>query len=316
MPHAAPPDPSSTPIQPHLGSSSPSSSPNSLPHLSSSSSSSSNAPMAPMALYSWVCRLLRDAIADDALLWRHITVEPPLSAKLTDEALLRVTSKAEGKLKSLALVDCWNITDAGLLRVVEQNPGITKLYVPGCTFLTADGMVKVVKQLFECKGNLNHLQLRGLSNIRKDHLDIFNSFLGKNNLQQVSQPSFYNSRHLISFDCDDGRPIDVDLCPKCRNVRLVFDCTRESCRTMKYKRIECRGCFFCIARCEACGGCIDFDELDEETACSHILCLECWLQLPKCNTCNRPYCDGHASSLAESAWSSSGFICHQCAELD
>ncbi|KAG1334148.1 hypothetical protein COCNU_03G002670 [Cocos nucifera] len=74
-----------------------------------------------------VCRLFRDVIAGDSLLWQHIVVEPPLSGKLTNDALLKVTAKAEGKLKSLALLDCWKITDAGLLQVADRNPGITKI---------------------------------------------------------------------------------------------------------------------------------------------------------------------------------------------
>ncbi|XP_072982593.1 F-box protein SKIP28-like [Typha latifolia] len=317
------PDPSPAPTCESLhGSSS-----NSLLQPSSTPSSEQTDPHAALFLvlgylrlrevlaFQSVCKLFRDAIADDCLLWQHITVEPPLSSKLTDDTLLRISSRAEGKLKSLALFHCCRITDASLLQVVDRNPGITKLYVPGCTYLTADGMVKVVKQLNERKGNLNSLRLHGLCNITKDHLDILNSFLCKNNWQQVPQPSLYSYRHCVSFDRDDGRPIDVDLCPRCRNVRLVFDCTRQDCRTMKYRWTECRGCFFCIARCEGCGGCIDFEEPGEETACSHLLCLQCWLQLPKCNTCNRPYCKGHASFLGVST-QSAGFVCQQCEEFE
>lgn len=74
-----------------------------------------------------VCRLFRDAIAGDSFLWQHVVVEPPLSFQLTDDALLKVTAKAEGKLKSLVLLDCWKITDAGLLQVADRNPGITKV---------------------------------------------------------------------------------------------------------------------------------------------------------------------------------------------
>ncbi|XP_020584172.1 F-box protein At3g27290-like [Phalaenopsis equestris] len=74
-----------------------------------------------------VCRAFRDEIAADETLWRHITVEPPLSLRLCDEKLLWITSFARGNLKSLALPRCWRITDTGLLQVVDQNPYITKL---------------------------------------------------------------------------------------------------------------------------------------------------------------------------------------------
>lgn len=82
---------------------------------------------------------------------------------------------------------------------------------------------------------------------------------------------------------------------------------------MKSQWTECRGCFFCIARCEDCGGCLDFDELGEETVCSHLLCVKCWLDLPKCNICNRPYCKGHSNFL-EGSSKFLGFVCEQCME--
>lgn len=54
-------------------------------------------------------------------------MQSPLSSKLTDESLLAITSRAEGTLRSLTLFNCLKISDAGLLTVVEQNPGITKV---------------------------------------------------------------------------------------------------------------------------------------------------------------------------------------------
>lgn len=81
-----------------------------------------------------VCRLFREAIAGDRLLWMRITVEPPLSGRLTDDALLELTSRAGGALKSLALLDCWKITDAGLLQVIDRNPTISEVCF-SCCFL-------------------------------------------------------------------------------------------------------------------------------------------------------------------------------------
>lgn len=74
-----------------------------------------------------VSRLFRDAVAEDSLLWRRVAVERPLSGRLTDDALLRITSRAAGKLESLALNDCWEITDNGLMQVVDRNPGLVKV---------------------------------------------------------------------------------------------------------------------------------------------------------------------------------------------
>ncbi|KAL6001416.1 hypothetical protein ACLOJK_007150 [Asimina triloba] len=76
-----------------------------------------------------VCKSLRDAVDADPLIWRSITVEPPLSSKLTDSILLDITAKAHGSLRSLALIDCRHISDEGLRQVAESNPGITKVFL-------------------------------------------------------------------------------------------------------------------------------------------------------------------------------------------
>ncbi|XP_042440338.1 F-box protein SKIP28-like [Zingiber officinale] len=257
-----------------------------------------------------VSRLFRDAVSLDSLLWRRVSIERPLSLRLTDEALVRITSRAGGKLEALALLDCWKVTDDGLMQVVNRNRGITKLHVPGCTQLSADGVVRILKWHYELKGRLKSLQIHGIPNLTIYHLDAL-KLLFKNDVLQVSYPINYNNRPSNIFNSD--RPIDVDICPKCSNVRIVFDCTRENCRSGKSQWRECRGCFFCIARCEDCGGCFDFSELSEEAICSHLLCQTCWLHLPKCNVCNRPYCN-RDSNILEGSSKFLGFLCGQCME--
>ncbi|KAG0464261.1 hypothetical protein HPP92_020330 [Vanilla planifolia] len=219
-----------------------------------------------------VCRAFRDEIATDELLWRHITVAPPLSGKLTDDILSRITSLAKGKLSFLELIRCWRITDAGLLQVVQQNLAIIKLYLPGCTCITADGVVRVVKLLVEQNGCLKRLRIHGIFNIKGEHLIILRSLLCKNLKQECSSTHFYSYCQSPSINGDDEPVIDVDVCPKCKNVRMVFDCTRENCRAMRNKLSECRGCFFCIARCEECGGCLAVEELEDDTACFRTSC--------------------------------------------
>jgi hypothetical protein len=73
------------------------------------------------------CRGLRDAVAGDPLLWLRLTVEPPLSHRVTDEALLALTDRAGGRLRSLHLLGCPRVSDDGLLRVVQRNPGVTEV---------------------------------------------------------------------------------------------------------------------------------------------------------------------------------------------
>ncbi|KAK8948802.1 F-box protein SKIP14 [Platanthera zijinensis] len=122
-----------------------------------------------------VCRSFRDEIAVDELLWRHITIERPLSSRITDDILLRITSFARRNLTSLSLLRCCWITDAGLLQVFDQNPMITKLYIPGCTSITPDCVVRIVKS----NGRLKYLRLHGLSNIKREHLNMLKSLLPK-----------------------------------------------------------------------------------------------------------------------------------------
>lgn len=108
-----------------------------------------------------------------------------------------------------------------------------QLHVPGCTNLTADGVVRAVKWLTEHKGSLESLRIRGLRNIRIDHLDLLKSLVFKRDIEQVPQQYFYGNWHSLPPNSDDRRPIDVDICPKCTNIRLVFDCTRQNCRFVK-----------------------------------------------------------------------------------
>ncbi|CAD6265425.1 unnamed protein product [Miscanthus lutarioriparius] len=258
------------------------------------------------------CRGLREAVAGDPLLWLRLVVEPPLSHRITDEALLALTDRAQGRLRSLHLLGCPRVSDAGLLRIVERNPDVTELFVPRCTGLTADGLVKIIHFLHGHKGNLSRVRLHGICKMTNHHLDVIKSLVCRGSQQQDAQALYYNHRVHEVLNTDDGRPIDVDVCPLCRNVRLVFDCTRKNCREVKDGRSQCRACFFCVARCETCGGCIDLEELGESgLACSDFLCMDCWLKLPKCCTCNRPYCERH-SNLKENLSASGEFTCQEC----
>jgi hypothetical protein len=76
-----------------------------------------------------VCRSLRDAVRGDPLLWRRIHIDQPLSEKITDEALVKFTSRAQGTLQCLSLVGCIRITDTGLMQVLESNPSLTKVSI-------------------------------------------------------------------------------------------------------------------------------------------------------------------------------------------
>lgn len=76
---------------------------------------------------SMVCKSLHTTVRDDSLLWKHIHICQPLNEKITDEALLHLTERAQGTMQCLRLVDCSRITDDGLKRVLERNPQVVKV---------------------------------------------------------------------------------------------------------------------------------------------------------------------------------------------
>ena len=69
----------------------------------------------------------RDAITNDVLIWLDIIIERRLGLRLTDESLIKIASRANGRLQNLALLNCVRITDVGLMRVVNENPHISKV---------------------------------------------------------------------------------------------------------------------------------------------------------------------------------------------
>lgn len=84
-------------------------------------------PLFELLAMNQVCTSLRDAVNKDVLSWLNIIVDKALSLKLSDEILMKITSKANGRLRTLALMNCAKITDNGLQQVVEQNPLISKV---------------------------------------------------------------------------------------------------------------------------------------------------------------------------------------------
>lgn len=85
-------------------------------------------PLFELLAISEVCVSLRDAVHKDVLPWlNNIIVERPLNLRLSDEILMKITSKAIGRLKTLALMSCLKITDDGLQWVIDKNPHINKV---------------------------------------------------------------------------------------------------------------------------------------------------------------------------------------------
>ncbi|GKC18001.1 F-box protein SKIP28 [Tanacetum coccineum] len=246
-------------------------------------------PLFELLTMAQVCTSFKETLNNDILPWLNIVVdEKARKSRLSDEILMNITSRAMGRLKTLVLVNCVKITDDGLHNVIANNPSINKLHVPQCSSLTAEGIIQAVTTLNQHTIVLKTLKINGIFNITKEHLQTLHSLLKS-----------------------DGRSsIDVEICPKCDEVRMVYDCPLETCER---KRItgSCRGCKFCVLRCEECRKCVGFDDEESEAACEDTLCEECWIQLPKCNFCNKPYCNRHAYRQCVLP-GSSGFVCEAC----
>ncbi|XP_022967133.1 F-box protein SKIP14-like isoform X2 [Cucurbita maxima] len=231
-----------------------------------------------------VCKSLQSTAEDDPFFWRNINICGKVDVKITDDILLKLTSKAQGGLESLSLVNCVMISDNGLNEVLLNNPKVTKLSVPGCTRLTIGGIVDSLKA-FKSIGRpgLKHLSIAGMYGVTEAHFkELEKLLLGTDNLTQLNthEPRFY--RGGIHFPlCNDGRAIDIERCPKCMNMRIVYDCPVVGCKGIKEGDTDpnanaqrCRGCTLCIARCNWCGRCID-ETVHEETFSLDLRCIDC-----------------------------------------
>lgn len=229
-----------------------------------------------------VCKSLRTIVRNDPLLWRSIHIDQPLNEKITDDILLQLTNRAQGNLQCLSLIECPRITDDGLKHALENNPRLTKLSVPGCTRLSIEGIVTSLKA-FKSMGTqgLKHLRIGGLYGVTQKHFEELKLLLGTDNhtQQNAHKPHFYH-RGNFYLSCDDDRAIDIEMCPRCQNLRLVYDCPAEGCQQKEHSTQSCRACTLCIARCVQCGRCINDSEY-EETFCLELLCSDCWKELLK-----------------------------------
>ncbi|KAH0984609.1 hypothetical protein GBA52_011786 [Prunus armeniaca] len=86
---------------------------------------------------------------------------------------------------------------------------------------------------------------------------------------------------LSHLSCDDDCAIDIEACPRCQKLSLVYDCPAKSCQGKRHADQMCRACTLCIARCISCGCCLQ-DTDYEETFCLDLLCIVCLEKILKC----------------------------------
>lgn len=256
-----------------------------------------------------VCKSLHSTVRDPQM-WTSIHIDQPLNERITDDILLELTNRAQGLLQCLSLVECTRITDDGLRRVLEFNPKLSKLSVPGCTRLSIEGIVGMLKA-YNSMGTqkVKHLHIGGLYGVTQKHFEQIKLLLGTDKKRQENaldiqphenardsqpqenapdsqllehshKPHFY-CRWNLYLPCDDDRDLDIEVCPRCQNLRLVYDCPAEGCQGVGGHATQlCRACTLCIPRCSQCGRCINDSEY-EETFCLELLCSHCSQHLVK-----------------------------------
>ncbi|KAK4486086.1 hypothetical protein RD792_008754 [Penstemon davidsonii] len=225
-----------------------------------------------------VCRTLCSIVRGDPLLWMNIHIDQPLNERIKDDDLVQLANRAQGNLQCLSLVECLRITDDGLRRILETNPRLTKLFVPGCTKLRIDRLLNNIKKHNSNKDfrGIKHLRIAKILGVTREHFEELKLLLGADdhNLENYHNPPFYHRGNLY-LPYDDDRAIDIEMCPWCEEFKLVYDCPAESCQVT---REFCRACTRCIARCIGCGRCINGTEY-EETFSLQLQCSDCCKQL-------------------------------------
>lgn len=226
-----------------------------------------------------VCKSLRSAVKTDPLLWRNIHVDHPLNMRMTDDTLLELTAKAQGSLQCLSLVTCHWITNNGLKRVLESNPKLTKLGVLGCPRITIDGLINNLRDFKTSgKSGIKCLQIGAIYGLTNQHYEELKFLLEADKCERYMdrKARFYHMSYSSPSFHDEC--LDVEICPRCQNSRLVYDCPAESCQGRKPASQLCRACIICIRRCTQCGRCINGNDY-EENFCFEMLCPDCWKQL-------------------------------------
>lgn len=144
--------------------------------------------------------------------------------------------------------------------------------------MNIEGILNILRDFNKGSRGIRYLRIGGIYGVTQEYFEEFQRLLGtderqEKEAQEARKPHFY-VRGNIYLLFDDNRSIDIEACPKCQRLRLVYDCPFEGCRTKDGTPDSCRGCTLCIARCIQCGRCISDNEY-EETFFLDLLCADC-----------------------------------------
>lgn len=152
--------------------------------------------------------------------------------------------------------------------------------MPGCTRLSMDGITNSLKA-FNSSGSsqIKCLRVGELYGVTPQNFEELRHLLGLDKDKQHSNACKRRIYPLRSAQvhADDGcGPIDIEICSRCQNPRILYDCPVESCQGKPPTPQGCRACTFCIKRCCLCGICINSDTEYEETFSLELICATCW----------------------------------------
>ncbi|KAG2316310.1 hypothetical protein Bca52824_019432 [Brassica carinata] len=226
-----------------------------------------------------VCRSLRDSVRKESSFWTTVDLsDSPLKYRVTDDSLLKLTRRAQGRLQCLNLGGCVSITDNGLMQVLASNPHLTKLSLSGCHRLSTVGVLSILRDLKSSNQlGVNSLITGGALYFTKEQFKELNLLLGtdaKAGLKSRRQRLYTSCRSEFSLENDRGT--DLEICPWCEKPSLVFDCASETCPLKDHTcpKQSCRACVVCIERCHDCGSCLN--DCEHKPFCFAFSCVICY----------------------------------------
>lgn len=152
-----------------------------------------------------------------------------------------------------------------------------QLSVSSCCSMRVGPLLQDLK-VFQSVGmpGIKCLRIGGVPDATKENFNELKLLLGSDvNKAPIKYVPRYHCPDQLDLSLDDDRDIDLEICPKCQEVREVFDCPAESCKLKAPPLQKCRACTLCIERCIQCGCCLDDGRYYLENFSRKYCCLDC-----------------------------------------